>query len=419
MEEFIIGKNDAGQRLDKYLLKSLPLLPQSLMYKAIRKKKIKVNRTRAEISQKLCEGDTVQLFLPPELLAGDGDAGTEPYRTVTPHIDIIYENDEIILVDKKPGMAVHGGDDSAGGGSRIDERDTLINNILAYLWRSGEYDPESERSFTPALCNRIDRNTGGIVIAAKTAQALRRINEEIRAGEVTKRYLCAVHGSMEKKRGRLTGWMEKDAERGIVHVHSGERQSDDGRTMITDYRVLAEQNGLSLLEVTLITGRTHQIRAQMQAAGHPLLGEGKYGVNREDRAHGYRYQALYAYKLSLEGKEYEIPADPEHIPFLREFDGYRGSFEPTFSPTDSVSPGIKAPRSSSGSAKETARTETNTASRRGVGKPYGTDKSLRNSGKPRNADKSPRSASKVHGAYKSPRGAGARRPAKTTKTKRG
>lgn len=322
MKVFTVGKNDAGQRLDKYLTKSLPLLPQSKMYKAIRTKKIKVNRSRAEISQKLCEGDTVQLFLPDELIGDGTEKGCEPYRTIVPHISIIYEDDEIILVDKKPGMAVHGGDDTAGGGSRIDERNTLINNILAYLWREGKYDPEKERSFTPALCNRIDRNTGGIVIAAKTAEALRRINEEIRRGEVTKKYLCAVHGSMEKKRGRLIGWMEKDARRGIVRVHPGQRPSDSGRSMITDYRVLAEQGGLSLLEVTLITGRTHQIRAQMQAAGHPLLGEGKYGVNRDDRARGYRHQALYAYRLLLEGKEYSIPADPEHIPFLREFDSF-------------------------------------------------------------------------------------------------
>ena len=355
MKEFTIGKNDAGQRLDKYLSKSLPLLPQSLMYKAIRKKKIKVNRARADISQKLCEGDTLQLFLPDDLLSDNGEAKAEPYRTITPHIDIIYEDEEIILIDKKPGMAVHGGDDSAGGGSRIDERDTLINNVLAYLWREGKYDPDTERSFTPALCNRIDRNTGGIVIAAKTAEALRRINEEIRAGEVTKRYLCAVHGYMEKKRGRLIGWMEKDAQHGIVHVHFGERKTPNGRTMITDYRVLAEERELSLLEVTLITGRTHQIRAQMQAAGHPLLGEGKYGINREDRARGYSHQALYAYKLSLEGKDYERPSDPEHIPFLREFKEYRGAYEPTAAAAETAGQGSMDKASNVSQSKRSVR----------------------------------------------------------------
>ena len=158
------------------------------------------------------------------------------------------------------------------------------------------------------------------MIAAKTAEALRRINEEIRRGEVTKKYLCAVHGKMEKSSGRLTGWMEKDSEHNIVRVYSGQRKTSHGKTMITDYRVLAEQNGLSLLEVTLLTGRTHQIRAQMQAAGHPLLGEGKYGVNRDDRKRGYRFQALYAYSITLEGKSYTVEMNPEKIKFLKEFD---------------------------------------------------------------------------------------------------
>ena len=317
MREFIVNVNDAGQRLDKYLTKSLPLLPKPLLYKSLRKKKIKVNRSRAEPSQLLSKGDTVQLFLSEELFEVTPD---NVFMKIVPDISVLYENSEFLLVDKKPGMAVHSGDASGSGRSETDEGGTLINHIKAYLWRRGEYRPEEERSFAPALCNRIDRNTGGIVIAAKTAEALRRINEEIRRGEVTKKYLCAVHGKMEKSRGRLTGWMEKDSTRNIVRVHSGQRKTPAGKTMITDYRVLAEQNGLSLLEVTLITGRTHQIRAQMQAAGHPLLGEGKYGVNRDDRKRGYRFQALYAYSITLEGKIYSVDMNPEKIKFLKEFD---------------------------------------------------------------------------------------------------
>lgn len=319
MREFRVNVNDAGQRLDKYLTKSLPLLPKSLMYKSIRKKKIKVNRGRTEPSQLLSEGDTVQLFLAEELFDVTPD---NIFMKIVPDISVLYENSEFILVDKKPGMAVHSGDAGGNGTGRssVDESGTLINHIKAYLWRRGEYRPEEERSFTPALCNRIDRNTGGIVIAAKTAEALRRINEEIRRGEVTKKYLCAVHGKMEKSSGRLTGWMEKDSEHNIVRVYSGQRKTPHGKTMITDYRVLAEQNGLSLLEVTLLTGRTHQIRAQMQAAGHPLLGEGKYGVNRDDRKRGYRFQALYAYSITLEGISYTVEMNPEKIKFLKEFD---------------------------------------------------------------------------------------------------
>ena len=160
---------------------------------------------------------------------------------------------------------------------------------------------------------------------------------------------------MEKKRGRLIGWMEKDAQHGIVHVHFGERKTPNGRTMITDYRVLAEERELSLLEVTLITGRTHQIRAQMQAAGHPLLGEGKYGINREDRARGYSHQALYAYKLSLEGKEYEIPSDPEHIPFLREFKEYRGAYEPTAAAAETAGQGSMDKASNVSQSKRSVR----------------------------------------------------------------
>lgn len=287
------------------------------MYKSIRKKKIKVNRGRAEPSQLLSEGDTVQLFLAEELFEVTPD---NIFMKIVPDISVLYENSEFMLVDKKPGMAVHGGNTSGSVLSAADESGTLINHIKAYLWRRGEYRPEEERSFAPALCNRIDRNTGGIVIAAKTAEALRRINEEIKRGEVTKKYLCAVHGRMEKSSGRLSGWMEKDSARNIVRVHSGQRKKPHGKTMITDYRVLAEQNGLSLLEVTLLTGRTHQIRAQMQAAGHPLLGEGKYGVNRDDRKRGYRFQALYAYSITLEGKSYTVDMNPEKIKFLKEFD---------------------------------------------------------------------------------------------------
>ena len=166
MREFRVNFNDAGQRLDKYLTKSLPLLPKSLMYKSIRKKKIKVNRGRAEPSQILSEGDTIQLFLAEELFETTPD---NIFMKIIPDISVLYENSEFILVDKKPGMAVHSGNagGTGAGCSAADESGTLINHIKAYLWRRGEYRPDEERSFAPALCNRIDRNTGGIVIAAK------------------------------------------------------------------------------------------------------------------------------------------------------------------------------------------------------------------------------------------------------------
>ncbi|MFA6947664.1 MAG: RluA family pseudouridine synthase [Eubacteriales bacterium] len=308
MRTLTIGKNDAGQRLDKFLGKAVKAMPQSLMYKLIRMKKIKVNRKRTEQSYRLCEGDTVEMFVSEEFFAPS--AASDAYKTLKPNIEIIFENDELIICDKRPGMIVHSDDG--------EEINTLIGHIKAYLYQKGEYDPASEQSFAPALCNRIDRNTGGIVIAAKTAEALRRINAEIKNNETTKKYLCAVHGILSKKEDTLTGYIIKDGDENMVTVYKNRPNSPDARNVITKYKVLSEKNELSLLEVELVTGRTHQIRAHMASIGHPLLGDGKYGSNRGDRRLGYKYQALYSYWLELEGNIYTV--DKSKIWFLKEFD---------------------------------------------------------------------------------------------------
>lgn len=312
MKILTINANDAGQRLDKFLGKAVRLLPPALMYKSIRTKKIKVNRHRATPNQVLCEGDTVELFLRDEFFC---DVPEEEFMHVTPTLDIVYEDENMILCNKAPGMLVHTGDDGAQG---RDDVGTLINHIKAYLYRKGEWDPSQEQSFAPALCNRIDRNTGGIVIAAKNAAALRHINEAIRERQTVKKYLCAVHGHMEQREATLTGYLIKDAATNQVRVYETKPRSAAARTIVTRYRVLAEKNGLSLLEVTLITGRTHQIRAHLASIGHPLLGDGKYGDNRDDRRRGYDYQALYSYSLTLDGRTYTV--DRDKIWFLKEFD---------------------------------------------------------------------------------------------------
>jgi 23S rRNA pseudouridine955/2504/2580 synthase len=319
MRTLKITRNDAGQRLDKFLSKTLSRLPASLMYKYIRTKRIKVNNARCEQGYILAEGDEVQLYIKDEFF-GTPERNSMTLGSIVPKLSIIYEDDNIMLLNKRPGVLVH--EDAGGSGN------TLILHIQAYLYQKGEYDPGAEQSCAPALCNRIDRNTGGIVIAAKNAAALREMNERIRRGEVGKFYICAVHGRPPRTAATLRGWLKKDSERNIVTV--SDTKIPGGREIITKYRVITSRGGASLLEVELITGRTHQIRAQLSHIGCPLLGEGKYAKNREDKKKGYKHQALYAWCIRfdfagdydgilkyLRGREFSLPE--EDIWFLKDF----------------------------------------------------------------------------------------------------
>jgi len=318
MKEFQIKKNDAGQRLDKFLTKAVKGLPTSLMYKFIRTKKIKVNRARTEQKYVLQEGDVVQLFIKDEFFDSP-ERDDSALASIKPKLTVVYEDENIILVNKRPGVLVHEDDEG--------KDNTLIMHIKAYLYQKGEYDPNSEQSFAPALCNRIDRNTGGIVIGAKNAEALRVMNEKIKNDEISKFYYCAVHGKMPKKADTLTGFLLKDSDKNQVRIF--DKQVKGSKNIITKYKVVTEKNGMSLLEIELVTGRTHQIRAHLSYIGHPLVGDGKYGVNKDDRANGYKYQALYAYRLRfdfdddsgalgyLRGKEVKLSRDD--IWFLKEF----------------------------------------------------------------------------------------------------
>ena len=288
MKEFTIGVNDAGQRLDRFLAKAVPLLPASLAQKYIRLKRIKCNGARAQRDTRLQEGDVLQLYINDEFF--DKPREDNAYLTVaSPKLNIVYEDDQILLVDKRPGLAVHPHDGAEYGR-------TLIDHIQAYLYQKREWNPRGENAFTPALCNRIDRNTGGIVIAAKTAEALRVMNQKIKDRELDKRYLAIVEGAPKPKEGSLKGYLFKDARKNRVFVT--DTPQTGAKTCQTNYKVLASGNGLSLVECELITGRTHQIRAQFAHAGHPLLGDGKYG--KLDKRFDRNYQALYSYKLAFQ-----------------------------------------------------------------------------------------------------------------------
>ena len=287
MKEFTIGANDANQRLDRFLAKAVPLLPASLAQKYIRLKRIKCNGGRAQRDTRLQAGDVLQLYINDEFF--DKPREDNAYLTVaTPKLNIVYEDDQILLVDKRPGQAVHPHDGAEYGR-------TLIDHIQAYLYQKKEWSPRGENAFTPALCNRIDRNTGGIVIAAKTAEALRVMNQKIKDRELDKRYLAIVEGTPKPKEGSLKGYLFKDAKKNRVFVT--DTPQTGAKSCQTNYKVLATEKGLSLVECELITGRTHQIRAQFAHAGHPLLGDGKYG--KLDKQSGRNYQALYSYKLTF------------------------------------------------------------------------------------------------------------------------
>lgn len=290
MKSFIISKNDSDQRLDKFVTKTVPNLPKALMYKYIRTKRIKVNKKKSEISARLRTGDLVEMYINDEFFVKSETK--YDFSSASDKIDIIYEDENIILLDKKAGLLCHPDDK--------EYIDTLISRVKKYLYNKGEYDPDEENSFTPALVNRIDRNTGGIVIAAKNAASLKILNAQMKERNLKKTYLCVVHGVMERKSGLLEGWLVKDESKNRVRIYN--KYTDGAKEIKTKYRVIENdsKNNLSLLEVDLLTGRTHQIRAHFASIGHPLLGDGKYGKNELNKKLGYKRQFLYSYKLTFD-----------------------------------------------------------------------------------------------------------------------
>lgn len=280
MRKLIINENDANQRLDKFLLKTLNDLPKSLMYKYIRNKKIKVNGKRCEISTRLQVNDEVTCYISEEFFQDKKD---DSFFNAKSELDILYEDENIIIMNKEVGLLVHS-DDSK-------EIDTLVNRMKKYLYDKKEYDYHNEQSFAPALCHRIDRNTQGIVIGAKNAEALREVNRLIHDGNIEKSYLCIVEGKFTKKEDIVYAYHTKIDKQ----IYISNEFKTGYKKIKTGYKVQKEKENLSLLEVRLYSGKSHQIRALMAHLHHPLYGDTRYGAKKRS----YPYQALCAYKVKF------------------------------------------------------------------------------------------------------------------------
>lgn len=294
MRELHIQENDAEQRVDKFLTKALPSLPQGLLYKYIRNKKIKVNKKRCEISQRLSVGDILQLYIAEEFFDAPRDM---KFLKAKCALNILYEDTHIMIVDKPIGLLAHS--------DQSQFEDNLIDRIKHYLYDKQEYDPTKEQSFAPSLCHRIDRNTQGIVIAAKDAQTLRLINEKIHDRLLDKQYLCIVEGHMPKQEDVVELFHKKDEDQ---KVHIIKEEKEGYKPIKTGYRVLHKGKHHDLLEVDLYSGKSHQIRATMAYIKHPLLSDVKYGAKKTD----FGYQALCAYKVIFHFNE------GEHLFYLNE-----------------------------------------------------------------------------------------------------
>ena len=279
MRKITINKNDAGIRLDSFLAKIVPDAPKSLIYKWIRKKRVKVNSKKEDISYRLSEGDELLLYINDEFFEKKESEKAIVYDDKTPELKICYEDESILIIDKPKGLLAH----SDGEG-----RENLIDNVRKYLYQKGEYTPENENFFRPQLCHRIDKNTSGLVIAAKTQEALKIINEKIKTREIRKFYRLLAEGEFKEKKGTIKGYIKKDAKTNKVKFSFD--YFDGAKEAVTDYVVLNDKSVLAELK----TGRTHQIRASFSAIGHPLIGDVKYGARKNGKK---TYQELRAEKI--------------------------------------------------------------------------------------------------------------------------
>ncbi|MDO5717219.1 MAG: RluA family pseudouridine synthase [Tissierellia bacterium] len=281
MKKIIIEENDRNQRADRFLVKHLPNAKKNFLMKMLRKKNIMRNGKRLHPEDILEMGDVIEFFFSDETYE-KFKGKDKVYSHVS--LDIIYEDDHVLVLDKPAGLLSH-------SASKLREKN-LVDGAIKYLIEKGEYNPRAENSFTPAICNRLDRNTSGIVMVGKTNLALKLINEALRGREVSKYYYAIVVGEFCND-GLYETSMTRLESKNISLL------SRDGKHMVTEIHTISKNKNLSLLRVKLVTGRTHQIRVQLQALGHSILGDPKYGNSNLNQKYGQKHQLLSAVEMIL------------------------------------------------------------------------------------------------------------------------
>ncbi|HEX3030124.1 MAG TPA: RluA family pseudouridine synthase [Clostridia bacterium] len=304
MRSITIDKKYSEKRIDKAIRGYFPDMPQSALFKAFRKKDIKVNGIRVKEDQIVLAGDKVDIFIADEIIDGKP---LEYEQRLNKGFTVVFEDSNLLIVNKEQGIPVHP--------DRDQKTNTLIDLVRSYLTMKGEYNPNDSSSFAPSLCHRLDRNTGGLIIIAKNNQALKDIIERLENNEIKKFYQCLVTGKMDKDSELLKAYLIKDENKSRVFI--SDQKTRESLDILTRYKVLDYKNDISRLEVELLTGRTHQIRAHLAYTGHPIIGDGKYGTNAVNRSLGAKYQALWSYKLEfafrsqgflsyLKGRRFEV-----------------------------------------------------------------------------------------------------------------